>query len=235
MNHSSLHNLSFPKVVDFGKVRPSDLPKSARFIASAAVIPTAENGKVGPPRRVPNKERRAREHLTPAEVDRLMAAAGRIGRHGHRDTTLILIAYRHALRVGELVALRWDQVDFDQGLLHVNRLKNGSPSTHPLRGPEIRALRRLRREDEGSYVFATERGGPLTTSTVRKLVARAGETAAIGFPVHPHMLRHAAGFKLANDGHDTRAIQHYLGHRNIAHTVRYTELAPDRFKGFWQD
>ena len=235
MNHSNLHNLSFPKVVDFGKVHPSDLPKSVRFIASAVVTPTAENGKVAPPRRVPNRERRAREHLTPAEVERLMAAAGRIGRHGHRDVTIILIAYRHALRVGELVALRWDQIDFDQGLLHVNRLKNGSPSTHPLRGPEIRALRRLKREGTGSYVFVTERGGPLTTSTVRKLVARAGEAAAIGFPVHPHMLRHAAGFKLANDGQDTRAIQHYLGHKSIIHTVRYTEMAPDRFRDFWQD
>jgi type 1 fimbriae regulatory protein FimB/type 1 fimbriae regulatory protein FimE len=185
---------------------------------------------------VPNRERRAREHLTPQEVERLMTAAGRLGRHGHRDTTLILLAYRHALRVGELVALRWDQMDLAQGLLHVARLKNGTPSTHPLRGPEIRALRRLRREGEGNpYVFTTERGGPLTASTVRKLIARAGEAAGLPFPVHPHMLRHAAGFKLANEGHDTRSIQHYLGHRNIQHTVRYTELAPDRFKSFWSD
>ena len=197
--------------------------------------PTTQNGKV-PPKRVPNRDRRAREHLTPKEVDRLMAAAGRIGRHGPRDAALILVAYRHALRVSELVALRWDQVDLTQGLLHVARLKNGVPSTHPLRGPELRALRRLLRDYRGSaYVFTTERGGPLTTSTVRKMVARAGELAKIRFPVHPHMLRHAAGFKLANDGHDTRAIQHYLGHKNIQHTIRYTEMAPDRFKGFWRD
>jgi type 1 fimbriae regulatory protein FimB/type 1 fimbriae regulatory protein FimE len=84
-------------------------------------------------------------------------------------------------------------------------------------------------------VFVTERKGPLTASGVRKLVARAGRNAGIAFPVHPHMLRHACGFKLANDGHDTRAIQHYLGHRNIQHTVRYTELAADRFNGFWRD
>lgn len=192
------------------------------------------NGKV-PPRRLPNKARRSREHLTPDEVDRLIAAAARIGRYGHRDATLILVAYRHGLRVSELVALRWDQVDLKQGMLHVSRLKNGVGSTHPLRGPEIRALRRLQRESASPYVFMTERGGPLTTSTARKLVARAGKAAGIGFPVHPHMLRHAAGFKLANDGHDTRAIQHYLGHRNIQHTVRYTELAPDRFKRFWSD
>ena len=84
-------------------------------------------------------------------------------------------------------------------------------------------------------MFVSERKGPLTDSSVRKLVARVGEVAKLGFPVHPHMLRHACGYKLANEGHDTRAIQHYMGHRNIQHTVRYTELAPDRFSGFWKD
>jgi len=197
--------------------------------------PHIQNGKVTPPRRVNNKARRAREHLTPTEVDKLISAAGKLGRHGSRDAALLLLAYRHGLRVGELVTLRWDQADLKQGLLHVARLKNGVPSTHPIRGPELRALRRLKRDYSGPYVFTTERDGPLTTSTVRKLVARAGEEAGLGFPVHPHMLRHAAGYKLANDGHDTRAIQHYLGHRNIQHTVRYTELAPDRFKNFWRD
>jgi type 1 fimbriae regulatory protein FimE len=198
---------------------------------------TPENGKVTPPRRVPNRERRTREHLTPQEVDKLIKAASRVGRYGHRDATLLLLAYRHGLRVGELVSLRWDQVDLNGGLLHVSRLKNGVPSTHPLRGPELRALRRLSRNypESASYVFITERGGPLTESGVRKIVARAGENAKLGFPVHPHMLRHACGYKLANDGHDTRAIQHYLGHRNIVHTVRYTELAADRFKRFWRD
>ena len=116
------------------------------------------------------------------------------------------------------------------------RLKNGSPSVHPIRGPELRALRRVRRDyAEGPYVFVTERGGPMTDSNVRKMIARAGRLARLGFPVHPHMLRHACGYKLANDGHDTRAIQAYLGHRNITHTVRYTELAPQRFNGFWRD
>ena len=120
--------------------------------------------------------------------------------------------------------------------MHVSRLKHGVPSTHPLRGPELRALRRLQRDyPTSAYVFTTERQSPLTDSLVRKIVARAGEAASIGFPVHPHMLRHSCGFKLANDGQDTRAIQHYLGHRNIQHTIRYTELSPDRFKGFWND
>jgi type 1 fimbriae regulatory protein FimE len=169
-------------------------------------------------------------------VTRLQDAAKRIGRHGHRDASLILLAYRHGLRVSEITALRWDQVDLSQGLLRVNRSKNGTASTHPLGGPEIRALRRLQRDyPETPYVFLTERRGPLTDSSVRKMIARAGATAKLGLPVHPHMLRHACGYKLANHGHDTRAIQHYMGHRNIQHTVRYTELAPDRFNGFWKD
>ncbi len=189
-----------------------------------------------PPRRPRNAEVRSREYLTPDEVEALINAAKRAGRHGHRDATLVLIAYRHGLRVSELIALRWDQVDLKAGRLHVVRLKNGSPSTHPLRGPELRALRKVGREyPDSCYVFSSERKGPLTTSTLRKIVARAGRLAELPFPVHPHMLRHACGYKLANDGHDTRAIQHYLGHKNITHTVRYTELAADRFNGFWQD
>jgi type 1 fimbriae regulatory protein FimE len=201
------------------------------------VVPLRQRSFSGKlPRKQRNKDVRSREHLTPDEVSRLMDAAGKTGRHRHRDRTLILIAFRHALRVSELVSLRWDQVDLKQGLLHVNRSKNGSPSTHPIRGPEIRALRRLQRDyPDTPYVFVSERKGPLTTASVRKVVTRAGEKAELGFPVHPHMLRHACGFYLANEGHDTRAIQHYMGHKNIQHTVRYTELAPDRFNGFWKD
>ena len=201
----------------------------------SSVAPNLLNGKVPPPR-VPNSQRRSREFLTDDEVEALMTAARKVGRHGHRDATLILLGYRHGLRVSELVALRWDQIELKQGLLHVVRRKNGSASTHPLRGPELRALRRLQREyPDSPYVFASERKGPLTDSSVRKIVARAGERAGLSFPVHPHMLRHACGYKLANDGHDTRAIQHYLGHRNITHTVRYTELSSKRFDSFWKD
>ena len=195
---------------------------------------TSKTGKL--PKRSKNKDVRKREYLTEQEVEMLMDSAKKTGRHGHRDATLILLAYRHGLRVSELVSLRWEQIALKQGLLHVNRLKNGTASTHPVRGPEIRALRRLQREyPDTPYVFVTERKGPLTTSTVRKLVARAGQKAKITFPIHPHMLRHACGFKLANDGQDTRAIQHYLGHKNIQHTVRYTELTSERFNTFWND
>ena len=165
-----------------------------------------------------------------------MKAAKTMGRHAHRNETLILLAFRHGLRVSELVALRWDQIELKQGVLHVTRNKNGSPSTHPLRGPELRALRRVKRDyPDSPYVFNTDRKGPLAAASVRKIVAKAGELAELGFPVHPHMLRHACGYKLANDGHDTRAIQQYLGHKNITQTVRYTELSADRFNGFWQD
>lgn len=210
---------------------------SAKILAFGRVeeaAPSLDKRKVL--RRPKNADVRSREYLTADEIESLISAARKVGRHGHRDATLIMIGFRHALRVGELIALRWAQVDLKQGLLHVNRLKHGTPSTHPLRGPELRALRRLQREySDSPYVFMTERKAPLTASTVRHVVKRAGETAELPFPVHPHMLRHSAGYKLANDGHDTRAIQSYLGHRNITHTVRYTELAADRFNDFWRD
>ena len=131
---------------------------------------------------------------------------------------------------------RWDQVDFERGMLHVRRVKNGTPSMHPLGGSEIRALRRLRREQpESRHVFLTERRSPMSPAGFRKLIARTGEGSKFPFSVHPHMLRHACGYKLANDGQDTRALQHHLGHKNIQHTVRYTELSPERFKSFWED
>lgn len=191
---------------------------------------------MAPPAKPTNASRRAREHLTPGEVERLIAAARRLGRHGRRDAAMILLTYRHGLRVSELVSLRREQLDLRQGLLHVRRRKNGLPSTHPLRGPELRALRDVLREyPESAYVFVSERRAPMTDATFRKLLTRAGKEADLGLPVHPHMLRHSTGFKLANDGQDTRAIQQYLGHRNIQHTVVYTHLASDRFNDFWKD
>jgi type 1 fimbriae regulatory protein FimB/type 1 fimbriae regulatory protein FimE len=170
-----------------------------------------------------------------AEIAKLIAAA--VGnRHAHRDQTMILMGYRHGLRACELIGLRWDQIEFGQGRLHVRRAKNGTPSVHPLSGRELRALRRLKRESvESPFIFVSERGAPFTTAGFRKMVARLGVAAGFDFPVHPHMLRHACGYKLANDGHDTRSLQAYLGHKNITHTVRYTELAPTRFKDFWRD
>ncbi len=219
-----------------GQPTEAPMPTPAHLHLAVATPPTPENGTVAMPRRRPNTEMRSREHLTPAEVETLIAAAAARGRHGHPDAPLVTTRYRHGLRVGEVVTLRWDQVDLGAGLLHVARVKRGVPSTHPLRGPELRALRRLRREQEPAspYVFSTERGAAMTTEGVRKLVRRIGEAAGFA-ALHPHQLRHATGFYLANAGHDTRAIQQYLGHRNITHTVRYTELAPGRFRDFWRD
>jgi site-specific recombinase XerD len=185
---------------------------------------------------VTNGKRRPREYLTFKEVDLLLAAARDRSRYGHRDAAVILTAYRHGLRAAEVCTLRWDQVDLDQGLLHVHRVKSGMPSVHPMGGIEIRALRRLKREQpESRHVFLTERLAPMSPAGFRKMIARTAEGANFPFPVHPHMLRHACGYKLANDGQDTRAVQHYLGHKNIQHTVRYTELSPERFKSFWED
>src|SRR6476619_5411042 len=147
----------------------------SRKVARKRRSPIPEIGKVSPPKRVANSERRSRAHLKPNEVERVTKAAGKVGRHGTRDTALITVMYRHGFRVSEVVALRWDQIDLKQGLMHVNRVKNGVPSTHPLRGPELRDLRQLQRDYPGVYVFSTERGGPMTTATVRKMVARAGE------------------------------------------------------------
>jgi type 1 fimbriae regulatory protein FimB/type 1 fimbriae regulatory protein FimE len=198
------------------------------------VVPTAVNRTV-PPRRPPNAELRAREHLTESEINKLLKAAGD-NRYGHRDRTMILIAFRHGLRAAELVGLRWDSIDLSAARMHVNRAKGGGPSTHPLAGVELRALRKLQRESDASpFVFQTERGSPFSTAGFHKLVARLGKAAGIGFGVHPHMLRHACGYKLANQGVDTRSLQAYLGHKSIGSTVRYTALSDNRFKGFWKD
>jgi type 1 fimbriae regulatory protein FimB/type 1 fimbriae regulatory protein FimE len=198
------------------------------------VTPTTEKRTVMP-KRGKNADLRTREYLTEQEIEALMAAA-RQNRYGHRDATMILMAFRHGLRASEAVDLRWDQVDFNRAVLHVRRSKGGSASVHPLSGSEMRALRRLQRETDASpFVFVSERGAPFTTAGFARMMGRAAVAADLGLKAHPHMLRHACGFALANAGHDTRAVQGYLGHRNIQHTVRYTELAPDRFKRFWRD
>jgi integrase len=149
---------------------------------------------------------------------------------------MVLVAYRHGLRAAELVDLRWDQIEFGRGMLHVRRVKQGTPSTHPILGDELRDLRRLQREQEpkSAFVFTSERGAPFSPAGFARMIERAGIEAKLAFKAHPHMLRHACGYKLANDGHDTRALQAYLGHKNIQHTVRYTEMAPTRFRDFWR-
>lgn len=145
---------------------------------------------------------------------------------------MILMAFRHALRASELVSLKWDQVNLKEGFLAVHRLKNGVPATHPLWGPELRALRKLQRDYPNSpYLFTTDRGAPITRRTYQHIVTVAAEGAGIGFPVSSHAL----GYKLVNDGHDIRSIGAYMGHRNLNNTAIYTQLNARAFKGFWKD
>ncbi len=186
--------------------------------------------------RKPNAAYRQREHLTEGEVYELIGAA-RGNRRGMRDAALIFTMYRHGLRVSEACALDWSAIDFEQKELHVRRAKLGKPATHPIRGDELRALRRLNREAGApghGPVFLSERGTAFTRDGISKLIARAGEVAGFGFRVHPHMLRHACGFALAKAGHDTRRLQDYLGHKSIKSMVRYTELDASKFSDFWR-
>jgi type 1 fimbriae regulatory protein FimB/type 1 fimbriae regulatory protein FimE len=198
------------------------------------ITPTTEKRTVTPKRRR-NADLRTREYLTETEIEQLLKAT-KSNRWAHRDATMILVAYRHGLRAVELADLRWDQIDFQQATMAVRRVKKGSPATHPILGDELRMLRGLEREQEAKspFVFTSERGSPFIMAGFARMVERAGVEAKLAFKAHPHMLRHACGFALASKGHDTRALQAYLGHKNIQHTVRYTELSPTRFKNFWR-
>jgi site-specific recombinase XerD len=197
-----------------------------------SVVQLREVPKRQTPNRRKNAELRTREHLTEGEVMKLVEAA-KGNRWGHRDATMVLLAFRHGLRASELVSLR----HLTGATPSVRRAKRGTPATHPLTGLELRALRRLQREQEppSPFVFVSERGAPFSTEGFARMLQRAARAAGVAVKVHPHMLRHACGYKLANDGVDTRTVQAYLGHRSIQHTVRYTELAPGRFRNFWQD
>jgi type 1 fimbriae regulatory protein FimB/type 1 fimbriae regulatory protein FimE len=187
--------------------------------------PTSVNVTVG---------QRSREYLTDREVERLIEAAKQ-NRSGHRDATAILVAYRHGLRAAELVTLRWDDIDLATGRLHVRRAKSGDASVHPISARESRALRKLLREAPTSpYASSRSVARHCPQPDISAWLPGRAWLRKFTCLVHSHMLRHACGFKLANDGHDTR-IQAYLGHRSIMSTVRYTALTPNRFKNFWKD
>jgi site-specific recombinase XerD len=180
----------------------------------------------------------AKNFLTESEMKKFLGAA-RKGRHSIRDFCLMLVAYRHGLRVSELIDIRLKDLDLETSRLFVRRVK-GSLSTHqPIEGDELRAVRAWLREREdypnsnSNYLFLSERG-PLTRQAVNYLVSQTGKRAKLSFHVNPHMLRHSTGYFLANKGYDTRLIQDYLGHKNITHTVRYTRTAANRFDGLWR-
>ena len=172
-----------------------------------------------------------RAYLSKDEVEEIIKAA-----RNERDRLMILMAYRHGLRVSELIGLRVSQLDLDTGRLRVVRQKGSEDSVHPLSGREIRSLRKLRRGMPvgAPFVFVTSRGGPFTRNGFYKLLARAGEAAGIA-GVHPHLLRHGCGFKLVNDGVDTLSLAAYLGHKNVQNTRVYTKMSSTRFDGFWKE
>ena len=179
-----------------------------------------------------------RKHLTRLEVDKLLAAT-KGARHEARDRCLILLMFRHGLRVSEAVGLKLSDVDLEGRSLHVKRLKRGLSTTHPLRGDEIRAVKtwlaaRARMKPDGKALFVSERRQPLNRRTAWVIIRDYGLAAGLGVASHPHMLRHACGYALADQGADTRLIQDYLGHRNIQHTVMYTATNPARFERLWR-
>jgi integrase len=180
----------------------------------------------------PNDVRR--KYLSPDEARRVIDTAGKVGRQGERDKLLLTLIFRHGLRVSEAVGLQWTDFDLDAPKarpFYVRRVKGSKDATHTLEPDTVRALKRLKADVDGPYVFRSERGGPMSVDTVQLIVKRAGEEAGLGFRVHPHMLRHACGFYLAETGTDTRLIQDYLGHRDIKNTVIYTETSQRRLAG----
>lgn len=160
------------------------------------------------------------------------------GRFALRDRCMIRICFMHGFRISELCSLRMSDIDLEARTLFVRRLKNSFSTIHPLTREELPLLmawlldRENWREAESPYLFLSQKKGSLSRSTVHELFRRLGKDAGLGVDVHPHMLRHACGYALADLGADTRVIQDYFGHRNINHTVIYTASNASRLNGF---
>lgn len=179
-----------------------------------------------------------RKHLTSREIEKLIAAT-KGTRHEARDRCLLLLMFRHGLRVSEALSLNLSQIDLEGRTLHVSRLKSGLSTNHPLRADECRAIRawlavREKMKPETKALFVSARRGALSRKTAWLAIRQYGEAAELEIAAHPHMLRHACGFALSDQNADTRLIQDYLGHRNIQHNVRYTPTNAARFEKLWR-
>ena len=225
-----------PKSPTVPDICPSGDALSALVVETApnGVSPTDASTGVSPTVRWRHRDRRTREYIRPEEVETLMAAAKK-NRQGDRDRTLILLMWRHGLRCGEAAAMEWPDIDLNEGRIYVRRLKGSRSGEHYLNGDEIRALRRVQRRQEGRcrWVWRSERGTPMSKAAISKMIERLGATALPELAIHPHMLRHACGFALAQKGIDTRRIQEWLGHRDIRHTSHYTALSGESLRGLW--
>ncbi|ATI64593.1 tyrosine-type DNA invertase [Edwardsiella tarda] len=181
-----------------------------------------------------------RKHLTQSEVERLLQQA-RYSYFAERNYCMIYMGFIHGLRVSELLSLRLSDIDLDDQSIYIHRLKNGLSTNHPLLPEEVevirvwlQARRKIRYAADSEWLFLSRLGTRLTRQQFYKIITDYGKKAEISICSHPHMLRHACGYALADRGIDTRLIQDYLGHRNIRHTVRYTASNAARFQGVWQ-
>ncbi|EYU15389.1 MULTISPECIES: tyrosine-type DNA invertase [Photorhabdus] len=179
-----------------------------------------------------------RKYLTQSEVESMLEMA-KVGPNPERNYCLVYMSYIHGFRVSEARHLRLSDMELKEKCLYIRRLKGGFCTNHPLLQREVKAIKawlKVRKTFQGAdsdWLFLSRCGKPLTRQRIYQIINQLGQRANIAVEPHPHMLRHACGFALADRGIDTRLIQDYLGHKNIRHTVRYTASNVERFQGVW--
>jgi integrase len=180
-----------------------------------------------------NDHEKSKDFLSDAEIKILLAASKKT-RYPKRNYLLLLMIYRHGLRVSEAIAIKKSDVNIKESRIWVNRLKSGLSVKQPISGDELRAIKRYlnSRDDNLPWLFVNERGLPLTRQAINYIVNVVASSANLE-NVHPHTLRHSCGFYLANKGYDLRLIQDYLGHRDPKHTAYYTRVVSKRFEKLW--